>query len=306
MKKNMAKALGAVLTLVLSLSLFAGMNVRAEDRFYVCDGAELMSLDEQETLNSRLEEMSNRLNFNIAVLTATSLGEKSPMAYADDFYDERFGPNTDGVVFLRYISDYDRKLWISTSGIGIICIYDDYIDYIFDCIDQYIDDARYYELFNTYADLVEDTVSLYNDTGSPVDIWNNSGKTEYYDEDSDKYFVYKGDGSRDYSISYNWLDWIRVFLGKCVGPLIVSFFIALGITGSWKKKLNSVAAANSAKNYEKSGSFVLSRNTDTYLRSSVSKVRIESSSSSGGGGGHSSSSHHSSGGGSHGGGGRSR
>ncbi|MCQ2537008.1 MAG: TPM domain-containing protein [Lachnospiraceae bacterium] len=303
--KHLVKKVLSVL--LLTLILAAGMSETktfASDSIYLYDGAGLLSPEEQEALNSQLTEISERLDFNVVVVTTTDLDYKTPMSYADDFYDEVYGPNTDGCLFLRYIDGSDREIWISTSGIGLKCIYDDYIDFIFDAVDSYFDTEEYYYIFRDYAYLVDDTVSRYKETGSPVDIWSNSGKTEYYDENNGKYFVYNSNGSRDYSISYGFGDWVLAYLRSCILPLIVAFIIALAITGSWKRKLNSVQKANSAKAYEKKGSFELSRQSDVYLRSTVSKVKIESSSSSSGG--HSSSSHHSSGGGSHGGGGRHR
>lgn len=304
MKKLFAKAVAVLFAAVLLTGLFKGNVVLAGDYKYVYDGADLLSAEDENTLELYLSGISERLDFHVAAVTTNTLDGKSPMVYADDFYDVVYGPNTDGVLFLRYINGSDRELWISTSGIGLKCIYDDYIDFIFDAVDCYIDPGDYLGLFTTYGSLVEDTVSRYKETGSPVDIWSNSGKTVYYDETTGKQFTYNSDGSRDFSISYEFIDWVKLFISGCWIPLIVGFFIALGVTGSWKKKLNSVAAATSAGGYEEEGSFELSHQADVFLRQSVSKVRIESSSSSSGG--HSSSSHSSSGGGSHGGGGRSR
>lgn len=304
MKKVIIKAFAVLFTAVLLTGLVKENAVFAEDKVHVVDGAGLLSSEEAAELEAYLDEISERLDFDVAALTTSDLDGKSPMEYADDFYDLMYGPNTDGCVFLRYISSYDRQLWISTSGIGLTCIYDDYIDFIFDAVDCYIDPGDYFDLFKTYGSLVDDTVSRYKETGSPADIWSNSGKTTYYDEKTGDYFTYNSDGSRDYSISYGIGDWISEFLKCCFWPLVVGLCISLGILGSWRKKLNSVEAATNAGGYEEEGSFELSHQADVFLRQSVSKVKIESSSSSSGG--HSSSSHHSSGGGSHGGGGRSR
>lgn len=304
MKKIFLKAIAVLFAVAFLTGIAKNNNVFAEDKVHVVDAAGLLSEYEAEELEAYLDEISERLDFDVAALTTTDLEGKSPMEYADDFYDVMYGPNTDGCVFLRYISDYDRQLWISTSGIGLTCIYDDYIDFIFDAVDSYIDYDDYFSLFKDYGTLVEDTVSRYKETGSPVDIWSNSGKTKYYDEESGRLFTYNSDGSRDFSISYGFMDWVLVYLKGCVLPFIIGLIVALCVTGSWKSKLNSVVVAMEAEKYEEKDSFAVSHRSDVFLRKSVSKISIDSSSSSSGG--HSSSSHHSSGGGSHGGGGRSR
>ena len=66
-----------------------------------------------------------RQQFDVAVVTADTLDGKTPMAYADDFYDYNgygFGESKDGVLLL--VSMEDRDWWITTTGYGITAITD--------------------------------------------------------------------------------------------------------------------------------------------------------------------------------------
>jgi len=51
------------------------------------DQADLLSSSEERALLKELDEVSERLGFDVVVVTAMTLGGKSPRAYADDFFD---------------------------------------------------------------------------------------------------------------------------------------------------------------------------------------------------------------------------
>ena len=54
---------------------------------------------------------------DLVVVTANTLGGKSPMEYADDYYDYN-GYTDDGALLL--VSMEDRDWWISTKGSGCL------------------------------------------------------------------------------------------------------------------------------------------------------------------------------------------
>ena len=83
------------------------------------DKAELLSDSEKTELLYTLDEISERQQVDVVVLTVPSLEGASPMEYADDFYDNNgygFGDNHDGILFL--ISMEERDWYISTTEIG--------------------------------------------------------------------------------------------------------------------------------------------------------------------------------------------
>ena len=65
------------------------------------DKAELLSDSEKTELLYTLDEISERQQVDVVVLTVPSLEGASPMEYADDFYDNNgygFGDNHDGKI----------------------------------------------------------------------------------------------------------------------------------------------------------------------------------------------------------------
>ena len=51
------------------------------------DNADLLTEEEENLLLARLDEVSQRQQFDVVIVTASSIDGKSPMAYADDFFD---------------------------------------------------------------------------------------------------------------------------------------------------------------------------------------------------------------------------
>ena len=136
----------------------------------VVDMAELLSDSEKTALLSKLDEISERQQADIVVVTADTLDKKTPMEYADDFYDYNgygFGENNDGVLLL--VSMEDRDWYISTCGYGITAITDAGIEYISDKFLSDLSDGNYAEAFSTYAELCDEFFTQAK-TGQPYDV----------------------------------------------------------------------------------------------------------------------------------------
>ncbi len=122
--KNIKKA-GAIITVVLLMIFgnFFFVNVRAAER--ICrlyDFDNSISDSKESVLNDKIIEVSQKESINIAVVFTNDAEGKSSMEYADDFYDDLFGVNTDGILMLV---DHDNSnVWISTSG-SVIGSYDE-------------------------------------------------------------------------------------------------------------------------------------------------------------------------------------
>ncbi len=281
MKKIFSSKIMLLLLGVILLAFTVRPNVAEakSDGKYVVDMADILSSTEESQLEETLKEISERLHFDVVVVTTTSLDGKSPMAYADDYFDYNGygqGSNKSGCLFLRYINGSSKEVWISTSGDGISGIYDNYIDHIYNEITNDFRAGDYYSAFTTYGHMVDQTMSRYYEVGQGIVIDYNSGNTDYGNDD----------------------DELSLF--KAVVIVIITTLISgFSYTASLKAQLKSVETAKEAKAYE--SKFELNSEKDRFLRSVVSKVARESSSSSGS----HSSSHSSSSGSSHGGGGRS-
>ena len=106
-------------------------NIDSGNGLRLADMADLLQESEEKALLALLDEMSERQQLDIVVVTANTLNGKTPMEYADDFYDYNdygFGAQKDGVLLL--VSMEDRDWWISTTGYGITAFTDAGITYI--------------------------------------------------------------------------------------------------------------------------------------------------------------------------------
>lgn len=245
----------------------------AENPQRVVDNADLMSSEEEASLLEKLNTIYDTQNFECVVVTVKDLDGKSDMEYADDYYDYNgygYGDSHDGCLMLiRVSSEYDRNVWISTTGYGITALTDYGIDYILDEVVPDFKSGDYYQGSIEYAELVSEFVDEAR-AGKPYDV-NNVKR-------SDK-------------------DNLKAIGVSVIAALVISLIITLTIKGSYKPvKFNRGAA-----NYLVDGSFNLKSSYDNFLYNTVSRVKIETESSSHGG----SSTHSGSSGTSHGGGGRS-
>lgn len=279
MKRLLSVLMCLLLIGVTALPVFAATNP------LVVDEADLMSDYEEQQLTATLEEISERLQFDVVAVTVDSTGGKSTMEFADDFYDYNGygqGVNHDGVILV--INMDEREYWISTTGYGITAITDYSIEMIGDSVVPYMKDGDYYGAYTEYADIVDELVTSAKN-GSIYD-WDNkyNGYGEYaygdgyYEEYSDKMDSFERIGT------------------SVIVSLIISAIIVLMV----KKSYKPVAFNRSAANYLNPGSLNVTNSYEHFLYNHVTMTkRAEESSSHSGG----SSIHTSSSGTSHGGGG---
>ena len=234
----------------------------------VVDMADLLDNSEEAALLSMLDEISNRQELDVVVVTVNTLDGKTPMDYADDFYDYNgygFGENRDGVLLLVSMEDRDR--WISTSGYGITVFTDAGIEYISEKFLPDLSDGNYADAFTTYAELCDEFITQAR-TGEPYDT-NNLPKEPF-----------------------------NVFSSLLIS-LAVGILVSLIVTGKMKGKLKTVRMQPAAEEYVRKGSMLVTESSDLFLYSHVDRRAKSKDDDSGGG----SSTHTSSSGSSHGGGG---
>lgn len=256
--------------ILLSLVLLCVLAVSATAHpARLVDSADLLSDVEEEVLMAKLDEISNRQNFDVVIVTVDSLNGKSAMAYADDFYDYNgygMGSGKDGALLL--LSMEERDWHVTTTGFGITAITDAGLEYMADEFLIYISDGMYMDGFTSFAEQCDDYVRQAH-TGKPYDV---------------------GNLPREVST-------LILFL---VIALVIGFVIAGISVLVMKAQLRSVRAQGSASDYTKSMQLSDSREIFLYRRVERRERPKPDSGSSGGGG---STTHRSSSGTSHGGGG---
>lgn len=265
MKKRMTVFLW-IFTLCLSL----GMTVFAkEDSSRLVDMADVLGESEKSDVLSMLDEISKRQQLDIVVVTANSLDGKTPMEYADDFYDNHaygFGDEKDGVLLL--VSMEDRDWWISTTGYGITVFTDAGIEYISEQFLSDLSDGAYAEAFLCYAELCDEFITQAR-TGQPYDTGNFPKEP------------------------------FPLVLSICIA-LLVGFIFAISIVLIMSSKMKSVRFQQAASEYVKSGSMNITQSRELFLYSHMNRRERPKDNDSNGGG---STTHSSSSGTTHGGGG---
>lgn len=149
------KTLYRVIMCFLALCMLLSLSATASAPRLV-DNAALLSDDEETMLLARLDAVSEQYRMDVVIVTTNSTNGKSPMAYADDFYDDNgygFGAAYDGVLLL--ISMEDRDWWISTCGAAIDAFDGATIDRIGEKMLDDLSVGWYADAFETFVDECE-------------------------------------------------------------------------------------------------------------------------------------------------------
>lgn len=93
----------ACLSLIVPLSAGAEGKLNDADLPRVVDEADLLSDSEEKELAGKIEDLTDKYNFDIVIVTADTINGETPMAYADDYYDYNgygAGADNDGILLL--------------------------------------------------------------------------------------------------------------------------------------------------------------------------------------------------------------
>lgn len=111
MKKKIWHGLFVLLCLFILMLPAKASSIPAErQKPLLVDDAGLLTAEESTALLEKLEEISQRQQNEVAIVTVNSLDGKTAQAYADDYYDYNgygYGENDDGILLL--ISMGERK-----------------------------------------------------------------------------------------------------------------------------------------------------------------------------------------------------
>ena len=217
--------------LMLILCLVAGLSLTAyASSNHLVDDAGLLTDTEAANLEAKLSQISDRHNVDIVIVAVDSTDGKSPMDFADDYYDYN-GYREDGILLLVSMDDSDW--WVSTTGYGITAITDAGLDYMSDRFVPYLSDGEFAQAFEKFADLCDEFITQAK-TGDPYDSHNLP--------------------KEPFSLVTNLL----IALG-------IGLVVAWIVTGSMKAKLKTVRQQAKADDYIASGSLQLTHSRDLFL-----------------------------------------
>lgn len=231
------------------------------------DDADLLSDTEEAQLLSLLDEISQRQNCDVAIVTVDSLDGKSATEYADDFYDYNgygMGDRDDGILLL--VSMEYRDWAISTYGFGITAFTDSGQSYITSQFLPDLSDGNYYNAFEKFASLCDSFITQARN-GSPYDYGRHPKEP----------------------VNPLWIP----------GALLIGAVVAFIVLLIMKSGHKSVRTQRAAAEYICRDSFHVTESNDIYLYEHTTRAAIPQATHSSSGGG--SSTHSSSSGRSHGG-----
>lgn len=244
MKIGNKRLAGTLLALILAVTAF-GLSVfpvsAAEGLSRLVDMADLLSDSEEEELSDILDEISERQQVDVVLVTVGSMEGKTAMEYSDDYFDYNgygFGEERDGVLLLVSIEDRDWNL--STRGYGITAITDAGREYISEIFLPDLSEGNYAAAFTSYANLCDDFITQAK-TGEPYDVDN-------LPQDPAAYFG-----------------------GSLLLSFVIAFVIALIVTGIMRMQLKSVYSRQKADDYVKKGSMRLTKKSDLFLYKTVDR-----------------------------------
>lgn len=267
-----------LLTAVIMLLGIPAMTVSAAQIKLYDEGGRLTS-EQFAECEKRIRQASDKTGMNIAVvLGVQNRSDTAIEVLADTSYDELFGKKTDGLLYYMDLKGNAPYDYISTSGMG----------------QMYYTNA---DNNNRVYDMLKEISTYLYPVGSE-DVYGGVMKfcelTEYYYEQGvpDRYYVYD-DQYHEYYHAENgelittrnkpYYDWYMIpfmaVFGGVTGLFVAGIvFLVVKIRYKFKSSLSPTTYVN-RKNVTYREQY------DKFVRTSTSRVRIESSSSGGGGGG---------------------
>lgn len=257
MVKNRIKRM-VVAVFAMFLCMLPVMKVcAAENRFVDNEG--LVELGDAERINNLIDEVSERQQMDIVIVTVGSLEGKTATEYADDYYDYNgygFGESKDGILLL--ISMEYRDWAISTTGNAIPAFTDAGQAFIIDRILPDLSEGNYSDCFIDFINWCDKFMTQAK-TGSPYDV-GELPKEPFS------------------------------FFGALITSLVVGIIVSVVMVFVLKGQLTSVSKMTHAADYVRKNSLKVDANRDVYLYSNVVKTALPKESSGGGSGTHISSS----------------
>jgi uncharacterized protein len=202
------------------------------------DNVGLLTSEQSEMLVDKLDEISDRHQFDTVVAIVPMLDWRKARLYAADLFESSgfgFGEDLDGAILL--LATEDRDFGFAALGFGMDVFTpagQEYLDKLF--VPQLKND-QYYEAFMAYADAVDDFL-VKAAAGMPYDKAN----IPTLPSETVKYRLY----------------------GIAIS-LLLALIAALIVTSAWKQQLRSVHKKDLAHAYIRERSMVLTGQRDIFL-----------------------------------------
>lgn len=232
MKKIIFTLCIAILAITMTIGVFA-----SDEYYRLQDMAELLTEVENAEIMAKLDEVSEKHDMDITIITVETVEEGLTVAEDAMEWYEYLAFDTNGVML--YVSVEERDWYLLTSGYGITAITDAGVEYISEKFLDYLSDDDYAGAFNSYIQYVDEFV-VQAKTGKPYDVGNMPKEP------------------------YN-------LVMSLVISIIIGYVISCIINGKWKSTLNSVAHNTRAADYVKQGTFNVTASRDLFLYRTIDR-----------------------------------
>ncbi len=147
--KDLFKIIPVIIAAVL---IFGALSAYAASP-RVVDEADILTELEEERLEAKLDELSEKYSQDIVVVTVMGLGGKDVKLYADDYFDDNgygYGDTYTGILLL--VDMVSRQYAISTCGDAIEIFGESDLDSLEDAFLYDLSNGYYYDAFDAFAD----------------------------------------------------------------------------------------------------------------------------------------------------------
>jgi uncharacterized protein len=253
------KKISLIVLLLLALSLLAPGMAFAEGsdeaalipRF--TDSVGLLSDEEAELINNKLDDLSLRFDFDVVITVVPEIDDREAHLFAADYYEENgFGCGDDNSGAILLLSMADRDFGFATTGYGMDVFTPDGQEYLNTLYLPYLKDDEYAKAFIAFADGVEEFL-IQAESGEP-----------YHDGE----LYYEGETYSGSNIPMASSERVVIYL-VCA---IIGLIVALVVTLTMRSKLKSVRRKGAAREYIRDGSFVLRASDDRFLYQHVTRT----------------------------------
>ena len=266
MKKLTVILLSVLILLSLVSTAFAYDYEEGDRTALVNDLADIIPDYDEETLNYKLEQISEDYECEVALLTVNSTDGYDITAFADDYYDYNgfgYGENDDGIMLV--VDMGYREFAITTHGTAIDIFTDYNLIQLENVFVPYLSQGSYTDAFIAYY---EKCINIFDDYNTYLNDFGGEGEVYIPSEDDYDYDYDYGYGNDYYQpaktdfFSVKWL----------VISVVIGIVIAFLYTNFLKSQLKTVKSKPSASDYVIPGSFTLTGQRDVFLYRNIKKT----------------------------------
>lgn len=228
-KRIIIIALTLILAAMLAFPSFADDSI---PRYY--EEYDLLSDDEEASINAKLEEMSDRLDADVVIWVTSFFGNLDEESFIDacrKHISNNFGYKSNGYVIMMI--DLEAKetyfYFYSEGKVASKAFSDEFFDDLGDDVISLMESDKCFEAMNKYADSCDEAIT-------------ESQKVKYFS------------------------------VTRLIIAAVIGLIIGASVTGSNKAKLKTVRSKTEANYYVREGSMTVNDSRDIYLYSKVTRT----------------------------------